>query len=561
MAQVVDMRSIRRGLRRRGRVVLAALLIGVVAAGGFVVLSPTTYVASARVVLPPSPVDALGHDARDINTEVQIVRSAAVLGPSAHAVRPTIELPVLQRAISVGRVSSQIIEVAARSDSAARAAELANAVAASYVAYADDTATADANATAAAYSREVGQISQQIQQLNQQVASGIAALAGLGPAETQRREAALDTLRTEQATLSQQLNVDQARIADALLQAQLSRQGTQVLQPAVHPTHPSSPKPAIDLAIGAVAGLLIGGLVALALENGDHRLRTRHGISAAIGAPVLASLVVNPFDRPDRCQEFLEHWEPSVVESYSVHQAFARLAVGDGPMANLVVVGLEADTAAGVVALEMAICSTMSGTETAFVFASRDDGGAGLRAACASALSGRVAPRPGLAILGATGAVDADRLDDAGLVITFVVADSGPIVLPTWDRKTKVALVVSAGHATADRLEAAAAACLDAGGALSGALVANPDPSDRSTGQGPAAAGTPLTDGDHRPASTSTSTSTSASAPAPASAPASASAPMPGRGASAGNGGAISNKAAAQSQTAGSDVEGRVGGV
>jgi capsular polysaccharide biosynthesis protein len=500
MAQVVDLRSVLRGLRRRRQVVLAAVLVGLVAAGLFVVVSPTTYIAKARVVLPPSPVDSSGHDTRDINTEVQIVRGTAVLAPITKAVQPSIALSDLQRAISVRGISSQIIEISAHSGDATRAAQLANAVAGSYVAFADDTATAEANATASAYAQEVSQLDQQVQQLDQQIASNTVALTGLGPADAQRRTAVIDTLRSEQAALAQQLNVDQSRIADSQLQSQLSRQGTQVLQPALTPTHPASPKPVTDIALGVLGGLLIGGIVALAIENGDHRLGTRDGIAEAVRSPVLASLAVPPLDAPEPCRTFLQSWEPSVVESYALRQGFARLgldgtsgasgtgasgtgASGTGAASNLVLVGLEGDDGAAALVLELAVFTVTRGTQTALIFASHDEAGASLRAACSAAAPGGLSPRPGLVIHGASGGVDPDLLDGAELAITFVVADSGPIVIPTWDRPTQVALVASAGRFTADRLEAVAAACLDAGGPLGGVFVADPDPGDRTTGQ------------------------------------------------------------------------------
>ncbi|MDQ1413341.1 MAG: hypothetical protein QOE07_1929 [Acidimicrobiaceae bacterium] len=467
---------------------MGAILVGLVAGGAFVVLSPTTYVSKARVVLPPSPVDAQGHDIRDVKTELQIVRGAAVLGPTTTAVQPSIELAALQRAISVQAVSSQIIEIAGRSGSSARAAQLANAVASSYVAYADDTATAEANSTAAAYGQEVSQLNDQVRQLDQQIATNTAALTGLTPAEAQRREAVIDTLRAQQSVLAQQLNIDQSRIADAQLQAQLSRQGTHLLQPALAPGRPASPKPLVDIALGALAGMLIGGILALAIENGDRRVRTRDGIGDALDAPVLASLAIKPIDRPDRCQAFLEHWEPSVIEAYALRQAFDHAglvgATGERPRSqNLVLVGLAGDIGAPALALEVAVFSAATGTQTAMVFASHDASSAALRAACQAAAPGGLGPRGGLVIHGATGNVDPDLLDGAELVVTFVAADAGPIHVPQWDRPTRVAVAVSAGSVTAERLHEVAAACAGAGTAVVGAFLANPDPSDRSAGQ------------------------------------------------------------------------------
>ncbi|GAB3845185.1 YveK family protein [Dactylosporangium cerinum] len=52
-----------------------------------------------------------------------------------------------------------------------------------------------------------------------------------------------------------------------------------VLAPASTPTAPSSPKPPLELVVGAAAGLLVGGLAALAGAG-----RTRRGTTAAVAA-------------------------------------------------------------------------------------------------------------------------------------------------------------------------------------------------------------------------------------------------------------------------------------
>jgi len=482
MAQVVNLRGVLRGLRRRRQIVLGFFLIAVIGAGLFVVVSPTTYVAKASVVLPPSPIDAQGNQTRNIATEVQIVEGSGVLGPAAQTVQPAITLSALRQAISVRGVTSQVLQISVHSGNASRAAQLANAVATSYVAYADDTATDQSNATAAAYAQEVGQLNQQVQSLDQQISTGTAALAGLSSAEAQQREAAIDSLRSDELTLAEDLNQDQTQIADAQLQAQLNRQGTQVLQPALVPSSPASPQPLLDVAAAALAGLLLGGIVALALENGDHRLRTRDAISAATDAPVLASLQVKDLARGEQGQDFVDQWEPTVVETYALVQASTRLA-GGAPMENLVIVALDGDPAAEVLTFELAVFATLGGAETSLVFASRDDAGAALRSACDAIAPDGQGLRSGLTVFGAGAALDLDQLDDADLIFTLVVADAGPIVLPTWDRPTRVALAVSAGRFTADALEAVAAACLDQGMSLSGIFVANPDPTDRSSGQ------------------------------------------------------------------------------
>ena len=63
-----------------------------------------------------------------------------------------------------------------------------------------------------------------------------------------------------------------------------------VIDPAVTPTRPVSPRPRVDLAIGAILGLAAGAVVVVILEATDDSLVSPTAAAKALGKPILASV-------------------------------------------------------------------------------------------------------------------------------------------------------------------------------------------------------------------------------------------------------------------------------
>ena len=69
-----------------------------------------------------------------------------------------------------------------------------------------------------------------------------------------------------------------------------------------------------------------------------------------------------------------------------------------------------------------------------------------------------------------------------GLTVVATVVGSGSEQLPGKTRATAAVLGVAAGSASGEQLALAAAAAADAGTAIAGIVVLNPDPDDQTTG-------------------------------------------------------------------------------
>ena len=101
-----------------------------------------------------------------------------------------------------------------------------------------------------------------------------------------------------------------------------------VLAPAVTATGTS---PVVHLLsaglIGAIAGTLIGIIVALATRRNDRALRERDQIANSIGVPVLASLPVDHPSDPAGWVKLLDDYQPDAVGAWHLRKALQYLRV------------------------------------------------------------------------------------------------------------------------------------------------------------------------------------------------------------------------------------------
>ncbi|MGH3167428.1 MAG: hypothetical protein ACRDN0_16245, partial [Trebonia sp.] len=80
---------------------------------------------------------------------------------------------------------------------------------------------------------------------------------------------------------------------------------------------------------------------------------------------------------------------------------------------------------------------------------------------------------------------DAVRPEGAALSVVVTVVDGDTLRVPAADRTATAVLGVSAGRVTAEELVRAAVAAGTGGREVSGILVADPEPTDKTTGRVP----------------------------------------------------------------------------
>lgn len=280
-----------------------------------------------------------------------------------------------------------------------------------------------------------------------------------------------------------------------------------VLAPATSATGTAPIKHLISYAlIGAVIGILIGVIAALAISYRDRRLFERDDIANSIGIPVLASISVRHPSDAAEWTKLVEAYKPGAVDAWQLRMAMQQLGMtGHAPADrlhnsgsdlwneglgvgcfSLAVLCLSSDAGALALGPQLAVFASSLGIPTALVIGPQQDANptATLRAACA-ALAPASPIRSGLlqVIVSDDGNVDLDP--DITLVVVVAVADGQSVKKAELMRTTATVIGVSAATATAEQLARAAGVAAADGREIVGILVADPESTDRTTGRIP----------------------------------------------------------------------------
>lgn len=249
--------------------------------------------------------------------------------------------------------------------------------------------------------------------------------------------------------------------------------------------------------LGVLIGLIVGVIASLALDRSDRRLVERDAIANSIGVPVLAAVPAGHPSDAASWARLLDEYDPGVVHGWGLTRLLRQLGAGEAgngrdsrpSSASLTVISLSSDPGALALGPQLAAFAAAQGIPTALVIGPQQDTNitATLRTACAA--SQPPGHRKPLQLIVA----DDGHLGQvrAALVVVIAVIDGHDPLIPSAIRTNATVLGVSAGGATAEQLARAATAVAADGREVAGILVANPDPSDPSTGRIPRLA--PLT--------------------------------------------------------------------
>jgi capsular polysaccharide biosynthesis protein len=296
---------------------------------------------------------------------------------------------------------------------------------------------------------------------------------------------------TANAVADSYLNcVSNAKCAGRVVQVQ-----ARLLEPATNGTGTSLPMHLLVTGgLGALIGALIGAIGVLALNRGDRRLRARDEIANAIGVPVLASVPVARPSDAGRWTRLFEEYQPRIVHAWQLRTALNYLGQSGGVSANgngqgdsfsVAVLSLATDRGALALGPQLAVFAASLGLPTALVIGPQQDpnAAAALRAACAEpSPSSKRSKHLRVAI---ADHADMGRQPGARLTIIVGVVDGrNPNVADTMRASTTL-LGVSSGAATAAQLVGVAVSAATDGRQIEGILVADPDPTDHTTGRVP----------------------------------------------------------------------------
>lgn len=248
----------------------------------------------------------------------------------------------------------------------------------------------------------------------------------------------------------------------------------------------------VDALLGAVAGVLVGAIIALAVGRHDRRLRERDEIADSIGVSVLASFpVAHPSDAAGWIT-LLEDYQPGARHAWQLRQALHYLGMAavninnrdEGGRSSVTIMSFSSDPGALALGPQLAAFAASQGLPTVLVIGPQQepDVSATLRTACGAPPASSKWPSQ-LRVTVSDDDIDAPL--DAALTVVVAVVDGRSPRMPATMQTTATVLGVSSGAATAEQLARVAVSADADGRELTGILVADPEPTDHTTGRIP----------------------------------------------------------------------------
>ena len=248
---------------------------------------------------------------------------------------------------------------------------------------------------------------------------------------------------------------------------------------------------ALSMVLGAVAAVLVLGMVLGLLGSRDRRMRMRDEIADAIGGSVLASLRSRPQDSAAGWVSMLADYAPTSVDVLALRQMLRQLApdetveraqqmeIGEHRVlhpSSLTIVTLADDKQALAIGPQIAAFAASAGIRTRLVAGRSHESASALFAAFAPERAGQEI-RPGLLLDTRV------RRQKPDFTVVVAVVDRDDPDLRHVPRTAVTVLAVASGAATAEELARAAVVADESGRLVSGVVVADPDVADRTTGR------------------------------------------------------------------------------
>ncbi len=246
-----------------------------------------------------------------------------------------------------------------------------------------------------------------------------------------------------------------------------------------------------DALLGAVAGALVAAVIALAVGRRDRRLRERDEIADSIGVPVLASFPVGHPRDTARWIKLLEDYEPGAPHALQLRRVLHYLGIAavnnngyQRGRSSVTILSLSSDPGAIALGPQLAAFAASQGFPTVLVIGPQHepDVAATLRTACAGPPASSNWPSQ-LRVTASDGQADVPL--DAVLTVIVSVVDGRSPRMPDTMPTTTTLLGVSSGVATAEQLARVAVSADADGREITGILVADPEPTDHTTGRIP----------------------------------------------------------------------------
>ncbi len=274
-----------RVLRRRWWVVVLLACVGLAIAAAAITVLPKTYTAYTTVSVNALPLDTRALPAGgtiDMDNEAQLVQSRAVTRQAAKALRYPTSASALSSDVTVTvPANTTFLQIACKASTPSHAADCANALASAYLSTRLSQTANAVQAQLTAVKAKANKILPQVVQLN---ASGY-------PTKQTAKIAHHFQLKSANTQLDALLNrINYLTSELASLQGSNNTSAGSITAAARTPSSASSPRKMLILPSGLAAGLVVGILLAFALELRDERLHGARDVELACAVPTLLDL-------------------------------------------------------------------------------------------------------------------------------------------------------------------------------------------------------------------------------------------------------------------------------
>lgn len=361
----MDIRHRLRLVRSWARWIIAGTLIAAVAAYAISGILPKVYEADARLVVGQAlssnnPDPNQFQTAQQLSTAyVALAYDRPVLEAAMKRLGITMPLVAFSQLVSVQAVRDlPFIDIVGRSGDPAQAAAIANAMAAELVAL-SPTLTGTQGERAQFVEADMRALETQIADVREEI-DALVALPARTTAEEDRLEIIVNRLVTLQATYAQ------------LLEFTTSNQENRItiVQQAIAPDAPASPRPLFNVAIAATLAFLLGIGAAFLWERLDDRIKTPEDLESATGLAMIGLVAQMPGDRSRkafyRLASLLYPRSPA-AEAFRTIRTNIEFAGLDRGLRTIVVTSSLPSEGKTVVASNLAVAFAQAGRRTILV--------------------------------------------------------------------------------------------------------------------------------------------------------------------------------------------------
>ena len=283
LALTMQPQDFRKLVRKWALPVIALTALGAVVAFGVSKAMTPVYQATGNVLV----VAGLGQSANSLPADLNIsaaeaTTTAATLMTTPPLLRSVInsnhlgesETALATNVTATPQTNSELVDVTVTDPSPNRAAQIANAIMSTFAAEITKQNTDRINQAGASLQAEINQVQNTLNQDEQQLAA----------ASARQDTTALRQTISDQTALLTQLTLNYSTFRASQEQ---NLETVSVATPASAPAAPSSPRTVLNVALGAVAGLLVALGMAALLEYLDQGLKTAEDVRRRLGIPCL----------------------------------------------------------------------------------------------------------------------------------------------------------------------------------------------------------------------------------------------------------------------------------